>query len=220
MRARPYLVFFLVPVLAVLVVLFLVGAFVVRPPALGWIGFGVAAAAGLVAAGAASVLYPRSRANAERLHPRLDGPFRLLVVADGHCDGEVLCEAVQRSLAGRRGEVLVLAPVLARPLHVLTDDEEREREDARRRLDEAVQSLSRLGIPARGTLGGDDPLQAIGDALAGFRASEILLVASDRRRRSWLERDLERRTRDLFGVHVTGVTPVRADAGTVAGTRS
>ena len=46
-------------------------------------------------------------------------------------------------------------------------------------------------------LGGDDPLQAIGDALAGFPANEILVVAALDRRRSGLEHDLERNVRDI-----------------------
>ncbi len=115
MRSRPYLVFFFAPVLAYLVVLFLVAVFVTEPPTLGWIGFGVAAAVGLAIAGVASYLYPRSRANAHRLHPHLDGLFRLLVVADVRCDGAALCDAVQHSVAGRVSDVLVVAPVLASP---------------------------------------------------------------------------------------------------------
>jgi len=214
MRARPYLVFFLAPVLAYLAVLLLVGVFVVEPTTLGWVGFGVAAVVGLLIGGAASYLYPRSRANAARLRPRLGERFRLLVVADTHCDRAALCGAVQRSLAGRPGEVLVLAPVLASPLHFLTDAEEGEREDARTRLTEAVLGLEGLGIESHGMLGGDDPLQAIGDALAGFPATEILLVSPERR--SWLEHDLERKARDAFGVHVSTVTLDRIKpAGTV-----
>lgn len=217
MRTRPYLVFFVAPVLTYLAVLFLVGVFVVEPSTLGWVGFGVAAVVGLLIGGVVSYLYPRSRANAARVHSRLGERFRLLVVADARCDRAELCRAVQRSLAGRPGEVFVLAPVLASPLHFLTDAEEGEREDARVRLTEAVLGLEGLGIESHGMVGGDDPLQAIGDALAGFPATEILLVA--RERRSWLEHDLERKTRDAFGVHVSTVTlecikpPVPAGAG-------
>jgi hypothetical protein len=218
MRTRPYLVFFVAPVLAYLAVLFLVGVFVVEPTALGWVGFGVAAVVGLLIGGAASYLYPRSRANAVRLHPRPGARLRLLVVADTRCDRAELCRAVQRSLAGRPGEVLVLAPVLASPLHFLTDVEEGEREDARTRLTEAVLGLGELGIEAHGMVGGDDPLQAIGDALAGFPATEILLVAPERR--SWLEHDLEPAARDAFGVHVSTVTIGRAEPAVAAGARS
>ena len=218
MRTRPYVVFFLGPVLAYLVVLLLIAVFVVEPTTLGWVGFGVAAAVGLLIGGAASFLYPRSRTNALRPHPEAGGPLRLLVVADTHCEGTALCGAVQRALAGRAGEVLVIAPVMASPLHFLTNAEDAESEDARVRLTEALQGLAALGIAAQGTLGSDDPLEAIGDALAGFPANEILLAAPEQGRRNWLERDLERKARDTYGVHVstvileTAATPAQARA--------
>jgi hypothetical protein len=216
MRTRPYVVFFVGPVLAYLVVLLLIAVFVVEPSTLGWVGFGVAAAVGLLIGGAASFLYPRSRTNALRPHPEPGGPLRLLVVADTHCGGTSLCGAVQRALGRRAGEVLVVAPVMASPLHFLTNAADSESEDARARLTEALQGLAALGIAAKGTLGSDDPLEAIGDALAGFPANEILLAAPERGRRRWLERDLERKARDIYGVHVSSVilentaTPARA----------
>ena len=197
-------------VLVYLTALALVGVFVVEPTTLGWIGFGVVAAAGLAVGGVALLLFPRTRTNAPRLHPRLDEGYRLLVVADTGCDGDEICRAVERVAAGRTGEVLVLAPVIASPLHYLTDAEESERADARARLTDVVQRLARLGVAAQGSVGDDDPLQAIGDALAGFQATEIVLVAPEGVRRSWLERDLERRARDVFGVHVTSVAADRA----------
>lgn len=203
MRERPYLVLFLTPVLAYLTLLLLVAAFVARPSALGWIGFGVAAAVAVLIGTGAAILYPRSRTNAPRLHPHPDGTFRLLVVADAHCEGAELCRAVERSLAGRPAQVLVVAPVLASPLHFLTDAEPDEQDDARARLGEALTGLDRLGIAAQGIPAGDDPLQAIGDALARFPADELLVVAPESGRRSWLEHDLERTIRDAYGVHVS-----------------
>lgn len=205
MRERPYVVLSFGLVLAYLAVLLLVAAFVVGPSTLGWVGLGIVSAIGLAIGATASVLYPRSRSNAPRLHPRPGAPVRLLVVADAHCSGTALCRAVQQTLAGRPAEVFVLAPVLASPLHFLTDAEEAEREDARVRLTEALQGLARAGIQARGALGSDDPLQAIGDTLVDFHAGEILRVAPEQRRRSWLERDLARRARDSYGLHVSTV---------------
>lgn len=221
MRARPYAVFFVAPVLAYLAVLLLVGVFVVEPSTLGWVGFGVVAAIGLLVGAVASYLYPRSRTNAVRIHPSIGGRTRLLVVADSRCNRGELGRVVQRSLAGRPAEVLVLVPVLASPLHFLTDAEEGEREEARTRLAEVVRGLQRLGIESRGMVGGDDPLQAIGDALADFPANEILFVAPERARRSWLERDLERKARDAFGIHVSSVAldATDADAPVTVGAR-
>ena len=187
-------------------VLFLVAAFVVKPPALGWIGFGVAATIGIVIAGIAAVLFPHTRANAARLHPRFGGHFSLLVVSDAHCASAGLCKAISDTLAGRAADVLVVAPVIASPLHFLAEDEEREREDARVRLSETLFGLTKLGIEARGVVGADDPLQAVGDALAGFPANEILLVSPPKRQEIWLEHGLAKQVRDLFGVRVSSVT--------------
>lgn len=58
-------------------------------------------------------------------------------------------------------------------------------------------------------------MQAIGDALAVFRAGEIVLAAPKTSRRRWLEYDLEQQARDVYGVHVSVLT---TDAG-MAGVR-
>ena len=205
MRMRPYLVFFLLPVLAYLTLLFVLAATVFHPSRLGWGGFGVAAAVGLLFGAGASSLFQRSRTNPSIPRMPVSGPGGLLVVADAHCDRTALCDAVRRRLGDRARDVFVLAPVLASPLHFLTDAEAAETEDARVRLDEALQGLARLGIRATGSIGGDDPLQAVGDVLVGFPAGEILLAVSDRAPGSWLERDLERRVRESYGLPVSSL---------------
>lgn len=211
MRGRPYLWLIFAPVLAYLGVL-LVVALLVHPTTLGWIGFGVAAAVALLIGGLAAVLYPRTRVNAVRTHPRPDDAFRLLVIADTEYAGPAFDRSVARAVTGRAAEVLVVAPVLTSTLHFVTDAEESEREAARARLTEALQRLASVGVVARGILGDDDPLQAIGDALAGFPASEILLVAPERGQRGWLDQDLEARARDTFGIHVSTAT-IATDGG-------
>ena len=101
----------------------------------------------------------------------------LLVVADERCDSVSLAAALGAKVAANDAVVFVVAPVLASPLHFLAEDEERQREDARERLDETLNELTQFGIAARGMVGSDDPLQAIGDALARFPANEILFAA-------------------------------------------
>ena len=185
-----------VPVAGYLAILLLVAAFVARPPLLGWIGLGVVAALGLALAFGALVLFPRMRANVEPASTA-EGT-RLLVLADTRCPGERLCDTVAARLAGRDAEVLVVAPVLASPLHYLAGDEEGERSDARSRLDAVVTGLRRRGFRVEGRLGDDDPLQALGDALAGFPAGEALVVTSAHAH--WLEDRLFERARRLVPV--------------------
>ena len=198
-----FLLFFVGPVVAYLGVLLAVALFVVTPSTLGWIGFGVVAVIGLLVGLVAAGLYPLTRTNAVRIHPRAGEPLRLLVVADAHCDNPALCRGVRRRIGGRAAEVVVVAPVLASPLHFLTDAEPNEHDDARARLNDVLGGLARLGIASRGVVGSDDPLQAIGDTLTGFPAAEVVLAAPAASRRHWLEQDLERKVRDVYRVHVS-----------------
>ncbi len=207
MHARPYLVFFMAPALAYVAVLLLLAVFVVQPlPMLGWIGLGTAATIVILVAGAASALLPRSRTNAARGQDHPGDASSLLVVVDTRCDTAELCRAVQRSIGGDTVEVLVLAPVLASPLHFLTEDESAERELVHARLTEIVHGLTRLGVAAHGRLGDDDPLPAIGDALVEFPAREILLAMPENADPNWVEYDLERRARDAYGARVSHLT--------------
>jgi hypothetical protein len=185
-----------VPVGGYLAILLLVAAFVSRPPLLGWIGLGVVGSLALALAGGAIVLFPRMRTSVE---PALGTEAqRLLVLADARCSGDRLCDTVAARLAGRDPDVLVVAPVLPRPLHDLAGDEERERDDARARLDAVVAGLRRRGLRVEGRLGDDDPLQALGDALAAFPAGEALVVTSEHTH--WLEDRLFERARRLVPV--------------------
>ena len=184
------------PVAGYLGILLLVAALVTRPPLLGWIGLAVVATVGAVVGACALLLFPRMRANVDP--PSEPESQRLLVLADARCPGERLCDTVAARLAGRDADVLVVSPVLATPLHYLAGDEVAERGEAQARLDVVVAGLRRRGLRVEGRLGDDDPLQALGDALAGFPAGEALLVAPEDGH--WLEDRLFERARRLVPV--------------------
>jgi hypothetical protein len=207
MREPSYrsLIFF--PIAAYLLALLLVAAFVVHPSRLGWIGLGVAAALASFVAVLAVTLFPRSRVNARRERPRIGDPYRLLVVADAGCSTSVLCDAVLDRAVDRDAEVFVVAPVLASPLHFLVEAESMERADATARLSRTLGALERRSIRVRGMLGTDDPVVAVGDALAEFPAAELLVIAAEDSGRHWLEHGLERAVRDAYGIHVTTLVP-------------
>jgi hypothetical protein len=202
LRRKTYTALIVVPILAYLLVLYVVAA-LVRPPALGWYGLAVVTAITLTLMVVALRLYPRSRVNAIRARPRRNDGLKLLVMVDAHTSNEAFARAVEATCGGRPSEVLVVAPLLADRLHFAADDEGEFQEDARVRLHESLQALARAGIDARGQIGDDDPLTAIGDALAAFPAAEILVLAPESDPHAWLEDDLEHRVRDLYGVHVT-----------------
>jgi hypothetical protein len=185
-----------VPVAAYLATLSLVAALYVKPPLIGWIGFGVVGAFSCLIAAGALALFPRMRTAVDAV--AAPEPARLVVLADALCPADRLCDTIAVRLAGRSPDVLVVAPVLARPLHYLADDERRERRDAESRLGAVVAALRERGLHVEGRIGADDPLQALGDALAGFPAGEALVVTSPETH--WLEEGLFDRARRLVPV--------------------
>jgi hypothetical protein len=171
-----------------------VAAVWVKPPLLGWIGFAIVAVVGAALVVAAFVLFPRSRTNT----PTLDGIGRrdgVIVLADAACSSDELCERVARHLHGRDVDVHVVAPVLPDPGHYLMEDEGRDRDDAERRLADTLRQLRTVGIAATGSVGTDDPVQALGDELAEFPATDLVIVTSSGSQ--WLEDDLLERARAL-----------------------
>lgn len=179
--------------------------FVLHPPALGWVGLGLAAVAGWLGGALVVWLFAGTRTSSVRLHPRPGDVYRLVIVADVDVEAVELVSAVRLRVLGRAAEVRVVAPVITTPLHFLTAAEEPEREEARRRLQTTLRQLRDAGIRAEGGVGVDDPLQALGDVLGDFPADEILLVGSLPAEREWLDRSFERQARDIFGVPVATV---------------
>lgn len=184
------------PVLVYVAILAAVAGLVTHPPLVGWIGLAVVGAFGSVLAVGFSLLFPRMRANVEPA--AAPDRERLLVLADARCPGDRICDTVAARMAGRDAEVLVVAPVLASPLHYLAGDEDAETREAQARLDVVLSGLRRRGLHVQGRLGSDDPLQSLGDALAGFPAGEALLVTSPAGH--WLEPGLFERARRLVPV--------------------
>jgi len=197
MRAtRTTLLTIAVPAAAYLALLVLVAALWVKPPLLGWIGLAVVAAVATAVTTGAFVLFPRMRRNVDAVEGA--ERRRLVVLADTTCPALAIRDSIAAALAGPDPEVLVVAPVLASPLHYLAGDETAERADAEARLAAVVDGLRAAGIDARGRIGDDDPVQALGDALAGFPAVEALVVTSTESH--WLEGDLFERARQLVPV--------------------
>ncbi len=165
-----------VPVFSYLLLLVLVAALYVKPPLVGWIGLAVLTAAGTALVAAATFLFPRMRRNVAEEAAGYDSD-RVVVLTDARCAPDRLTNALASHIGSRTVDVHVVAPVLPSPLHYLSGDEHVEEADAQLRLDAALVQLRRAGIAATGSLGSDDPLQALGDALATFGAGEVLIVA-------------------------------------------
>jgi len=200
-----------VPVTAYLVAMGLIAALWTKPPLLGWIGFGVLALFGAGIIVAAYVLFPRSRRNLGEVPAgtRRDG---VLVLADATCSAAELSRSIVRHLDGSETKVHVVAPLLPEPLSYATGDEEPERADAEQRLYATLAELHSAGIAATGSVGTDDPVQSIGDALVSFPAAVLVVVTSEESQ--WLEDGLVERAHELVPVvEVVLVEPAVAAGG-------
>jgi hypothetical protein len=195
-----------IPAAGYVVLMALIAALWVKPPLLGWIGFAIVAVVGAGITVAVFTLFPRSRTNIPSVVS--DGRERLLVLADATCSPSELCESVAVRCT-RDVPVHVVAPVLPNPINYIADVEEREREDAERRLAATLEELHAAGIEATGSVGTDEPLQSVGDALARFPATELLIVTT--RESQWLEDDLLERARQVVpSVEQVVATPAQA----------
>jgi hypothetical protein len=128
------------------------------------------------------------------VHAPLDGPRRVLVIANDALASESLCDEVRGHAAEEPAEALIIVPVVASSrLHLLTDDVDAELYTARERLDDAVARLRRAGIRTTGQIDIGAPMQSLLDGLREFSATEVLMLRGHER--GW--RDAER-----FAEHV------------------
>jgi hypothetical protein len=188
----------------VLVAYALIVAFVIRPPALGWLGFAIMSVVLLGLGALAPIAFERTRVSARRSASVIDREQRLLVIADSHCDETALCDEIFVRLHGAVA-VHVLVPVRVSHLHFVTDDESDERREAEQSMLVSVGVLQQRGVSATGSVGSDKPLESMTDALGSFPATQVLLATPPKQESYWLERDLLAKARALITVPVTRV---------------
>ena len=121
---------------------------------------------------------------------------------------------IERS-AGGEANVLVVAPALNSRLRHWTSDEDAARDLAKERLQRSVEHLHAAGVDATGMIGDADPLQALRDALAWFRADLLIVATHPAGHSNWLATNLvERASRDYAGpilhVEVADAAPALA----------
>lgn len=130
---------------------------------------------------------------------------RILVIANETADSPALPEVIGARAGGSQADVLVVAPALNSRLRHWVSDEDEARRAAQERLRRSLEILNDSGIVAAGRIGDPDPLQAIGDALHGFPAEEIVIVTHPEGRSNWLARDVVGRARARLRQPVTHV---------------
>jgi hypothetical protein len=107
-----------------------------------------------------------------------------------------------RPLLDAAEEIYVIAPTLTSWLQWVASDVDRARVSADKRLHKVFDHMHADGLQPRGTVGDEDQVVAIADALADFDADLILLrlhiPGSDHE--SWHEHRVAERVRSHFGV--------------------
>jgi len=189
---------------AILILYGLIVGFIIKPPALGWIGFAIMSTVVLGLCAFAPLAFERTRVSAPRPADPVDRQKRLLVVADSHCDANALCDEI----FVRHGDAVathVVVPVRVSHLHFVTDDENHEWREARRSLLHTVGLLQQRAAVATGSVGSDKPLESMTDALGSFPATHVLLATPPKEESYWLERDLLAKARSLTPIPVTQV---------------
>lgn len=190
---------------AFLVVAAVATALGVHPPALGWVGFALAAAVVVGLGAVTTLVLPRMRVSPPTPAAATDQQRRLLVVADASCSEPALRDAIEARLEGAVSVHLVV-PVRVSHLHFLANDEDEERREAEQTMLITVGLLQRHGIATTGTVGSDKPLESMTDALGTFPATRVLLATPPAEESYWLERDLLAKARALIELAITRAT--------------
>jgi hypothetical protein len=190
----------------------IVAAVVVGALTEAWIGAVVLAALALTAA----VAYLRKpdperrrplREAALAVHPQ--GPTgherHVLVIANRALEGRELRERL-KDTEGRQVKIDVLAPLLLSHVHLGVSDIDREREQARERLEQSLEWAREQGIVARGVVGDPSASSAVEDQLRDFGADEVLVVSHPPGEEHWQERETLERLRRELEVPVRQVT--------------
>ena len=128
---------------------------------------------------------------------------RLLMVADAAVAEVGELPAQVRAVIDAAAEVYVVTPSLPGRLDWLTDDVDRSRHLADRRLDSVLGHVRELGAHAKGRIGDDYALTAFSDAVADFHPDHILIGLRSSEHVNWQERRLIEKVVDRFGLPVT-----------------
>jgi hypothetical protein len=189
---------------AILVLYGLIVGFIIKPPALGWVGFAIMSAVVLSLSALAPLAFERTRVSALRPADPIDQEKRLLAVVDSQCNTNALCDEILAS-HGDAVATHVVVPVRVSPLHFVTDDENDEWHEAQQSLLQIVGVLQRGAAAVTGSVGSDKPLESMTDALGFFPATHVLLATPPEEESYWLERDLVAKARGLTRASVTQV---------------
>ncbi|MCD6725815.1 MAG: hypothetical protein LT070_01070 [Solirubrobacteraceae bacterium] len=126
---------------------------------------------------------------------------RILVLANRTIESDALAEHLLARATREQVEVTLLVPG---PLS--------GREDARRRLDAAVERLRADGLTAEGLIGAESPLVAVQEEYDNRAYDEVIVATLERGHSSWLATGLPARVQQATGAVVHHLAVPRAQA--------
>jgi hypothetical protein len=128
----------------------------------------------------------------------MNGPHKILVVANETLTGDELLDAVRAKVGDSETLVVVIAPVNApREGYVVYDNTRRAA--AGRRLDRTLTSFREAGIAATGHVVDNDPLAAVKDAIAIEEPDELIVSTHPEATSGWRRRNLLEEIRKAAG---------------------
>src|ERR671916_2429921 len=127
-------------------------------------------------------------------------PKRVLIIAnEAVADRPAGVPEVVRRQVLEAEEVRVIAPTLTSRIRSWASDIDADASKADERMQAIVGSIDASGQPATaGSVGDEDPLQAVADALATFPADALILAVHAPDAANWRERRLGERVRERF----------------------
>ena len=129
--------------------------------------------------------------------------IRLLIAAGESADSGDDLPVTIRQLLDVADEILVVTPTLPGRLEWLASATDRSREEADERLQTVLGQLEEVGAETAGTVGSDDPLEAIADAVAQFSPHHLLIALRSGEKSGWQERGILDKVEDRFGLPMT-----------------
>ena len=141
-----------------------------------------------------------------------------LIVANQTLASPTLAAAVAQRVTAGETTFHVVVPRTPIP-HGLTWDEDEAEAAAQQRLDQVLDRLRSMGVPATGEVGSKDPVDAVHDALRTHEADEIILSTLPVTVSRWLGQDVPSKLRRSVDVPVEVViapdepAAVTAEAG-------
>ena len=128
---------------------------------------------------------------------------RLLIAAGEAAAGPAELPFGVHELIDAAEEIQVVTPTLPGRLDWLTSATDKARQQADERLRNVLGHLEEMGAEAGGTVGSDEPVEALADAIRAFGPDHLLIALRSGARAGWQERGLLDRIQAEFDLPMT-----------------